>query len=340
MKTSDFHYHLPREAIAQQPADPRDSSRLLVYQREEDRMIHAVFSEIDRFLHPGDLLVVNDTRVIPARLHGKKAATGGKVEILLLEQEGERVWQAWVGGSGLVPGKGIQLDDQLEAEVIEQLDGPLRRLAFSEPVGPHLERLGEMPLPPYIEKELDHPDQYQTVFAEQQGSSAAPTAGLHFTPGLIEHLKESGIGFQSVTLHIGLDTFAPVHEEDPRDHPIHTEICRVSEQAARVINRTSREGGRVIAVGTTAVRTLESAAIRAEAGERVGEFHGSTDLYILPGYQFRVVDALITNFHLPGSTLLMLVSALVGREKLLSVYRTAVERGYRFYSFGDAMLVE
>lgn len=340
MKTSDFNYHLPRHAIAQRPASPRDSSRLLVYSRSEDRMDHTVFSEIHRYLEPGDLLVINDTRVIPARLHGKKAQTGGKVELLLLEKVGPRSWQAWVGGSGLVPGREVLLKAGLTATVVEQLEGPLRRVTFSEPVEPHLTSLGEMPLPPYIDAELEHPDQYQTVYAEQLGSSAAPTAGLHFTPELIRRLKSSGVRFQTVTLHIGLDTFAPVHEENPREHPIHTEYCQLTEEAAREINRTSRDGGRIVAVGTTSVRTLETAAAGAEPGQRVAPYRGSTDLFILPGYQFKAVDALITNFHLPGSTLLMLVSALVGRKKLLEIYQTAVREGYRFYSFGDAMLVE
>jgi S-adenosylmethionine:tRNA ribosyltransferase-isomerase len=340
VKTSDFNYHLPRHAIAQHPASPRDSSRLLVYDRSADRMDHTKFSEIHRYLKPGDLLVINDTRVIPARLHGKKARTGGKVELLLLEKEGPRSWQAWVGGSGLVPGREVVFEDGLTAAVTEQLEGPLRRVAFNEPVEPHLSSLGEMPLPPYIEAELDHPDQYQTVYAAQPGSSAAPTAGLHFTPQLISRLKSDGIRFQTVTLQIGLDTFAPVHEEDPREHPIHTEYCQLSAEAARDINQTSRRGGRIIAVGTTSVRTLETAAAGAGSGQRVAAFRGATDLFILPGYEFQAVDALITNFHLPGSTLLMLVSALVGREKLLEIYQTAVQQGYRFYSFGDAMLVE
>lgn len=340
MKTSDFNYHLPRRAIAQRPASPRDSSRLLVYHREEDRVDHTVFSRIDRYLNPGDLLVINNTRVIPARLHGKKAQTGGKVELLLLEKEGPRTWQAWVGGSGLVPGRQVVLGEELTATITEQLEGPLRRLQFNKPVEPHLSNLGEMPLPPYIETDLAHPDEYQTVYAEHPGSSAAPTAGLHFTPDLIARLKDQGVGFETVTLQIGLDTFAPVHEEDPREHPIHTEHCQLTEAAAREINRVSREGGRIVAVGTTSVRTLETAAAPADQGRRVAPYRGPTDLFILPGYRFQAVDALITNFHLPGSTLLMLVSAMVGRKKLLEIYRSAVRQGYRFYSFGDAMLVE
>ena len=303
-------------------------------------MTHTRFYQLGDYLDPGDVLVINDTRVLPARIKGSKAATGGKVELLLLEKESDRTWQAWVGGSGLTAGKVIQLGRKLEAEVIEVREGPLRVVRFREPVEPYLDELGVMPLPPYIKAELEDPEEYQTVYADQLGSAAAPTAGLHFTPRLMAELQESGVLVEKVTLHVGLDTFAPVKELDPRDHVIHTEYCCLSSAAAETINQVSRRGGRVVAVGTTAVRTLESAARQAGPGARVGAFQGATDLFILPGYQFQAVDALITNFHLPESTLLMLVSAFVGRKKILELYRNALEEGYRFYSFGDAMLLE
>jgi len=340
LKTADFSYHLPPDRIAQRPVRPRDASRLLVYQEDSGRVTHTRFYQLGDYLDPGDVLVINDTRVLPARIKGSKAATGGKVELLLLEKESDRTWQAWVGGSGLTAGKMIQLGRKLEAEVIEVREGPLRVVRFQEPVEPYLDELGVMPLPPYIKAELEDPEEYQTVYADQLGSAAAPTAGLHFTPRLMAELQESGVLVEKVTLHVGLDTFAPVKELDPRDHVIHTEYCCLSSAAAETINQVSRRGGRVVAVGTTAVRTLESAARQAGPEERVGAFQGATDLFILPGYQFQAVDALITNFHLPESTLLMLVSAFVGREKILELYRNALEEGYRFYSFGDAMLLE
>ncbi len=339
MKTSDFDYHLPPDFIAQQPLEPRDASRLLVLDRQKDRLAHAHFYQLGDYLRPKDLLVLNETRVIPARLIGRKIPSGGKVELLLLRREGERVWEAMVGGKGLVPGKRIQLEGDVIAEILADLDGPRRLVRFDRPLTPELEKIGAVPLPPYIHRKLEDAERYQTVYAQSPGSAAAPTAGLHFTPQLLARLAEQGVRFAKVTLHVGLDTFAPVTEDSPQDHAIHTEWRQVSAETAEMVNDTRRMGGRVIAVGTTSVRTLESAADSAAPGETIGAVEGQTDLFILPGYRFRVVDAMITNFHLPRSTLIMLVSAFAGRERTLSAYRQAVEAGYRFYSFGDAMLI-
>jgi len=337
MKTSDFDYPLPQKYIAQVPLEPRDSSRLMVYRREDKTVIHSVFRNLRTFLDPGDLLVLNQTRVIPARLFGKKARTGGKVEVLLLKRLDERKWEAIVGGKRLVQGKRITFDETLYGEVIDVLDGPKRVLRFSSSIDGFLEAHGHVPLPPYIHTPLMNPNRYQTVYARENGSAAAPTAGLHFTDGLLDELKASGIGFAHVTLHVGLDTFAPVTEDDPREHKIHTEWCSLDRQNAEKINRTIAAGKRVVAVGTTSVRTLETAAREKDRG--VSPFEGATSLFILPGYQFKVVDAMITNFHLPKSTLLMLVSAFTSREEILNLYETAKSQGYRFFSFGDAMLI-
>ncbi len=339
MRTADFDYHLPQSLIAQEPATPRDSARLMVLARDSGQITHAVFREVGRFLRPGDLLVANRTRVLPARLFARKAGTGGRVEILLLRREAPALWQALVRGRGLTAGKRLTLPQGLEAEIVAVLDGPLRRIRFSRPLDDTLSRWGEVPLPPYIHRPLDDPERYQTVFAQEAGSAAAPTAGLHFTPQLLARLQRQGIGFTTVTLHVGLDTFAPVKEDDPRAHKIHTEWCEVSAEAARRINSTRARGGRIVAVGTTTVRTLETAARHAAPGQVVSPWVGDTDLFILPGFQFRVVDALITNFHLPRSTLLMLVSAFAGRERILQAYEAAKAAGYRFFSFGDAMLI-
>lgn len=338
MKTSDFDYSLPPECIAQTPVEPRHAARLLVLHRDSPALEHTTFWQVGDYLRPGDVLVVNQTRVIPARLFGRKP-TGGRVEVLLLKQEDECTWKALVGGKRLVSGKELTFDNDLSAEIVAELQGSGRLVRFSEPVQPHLQRLGQMPLPPYIHTPLADPERYQTVYATQPGSAAAPTAGLHFTPELMAHLQANGIGFVYVTLHVGLDTFAPVTEEDPLEHVIHTEWCELTKEAAETINAAVRAGGRVVAVGTTSVRTLETAARQARPGERLAPFEGPTSLYILPGFQFRAIDALITNFHLPRSTLVMLVSAFVGRERLLEAYQVAIESGYRFYSFGDAMLI-
>ncbi len=338
MRTTDFDYDLPEAYIAQEPVEPRDSARLMVLDRATGEITHAVFREIGRFLRPGDLLVANQTRVIPARLFARKP-TGGKVEILLLRREAPAQWQALVRGRGLVAGKRLLLENGLEAEIVAVLDGPVRRVRFSRPLDDALARLGQVPLPPYIHRPLKNPERYQTIFARESGSAAAPTAGLHFTERLLSELQAQGIGFATVTLHVGLDTFAPVKEEDPREHKIHTEWCEVSPETAERVNQTRLAGGRIVAVGTTTVRTLETAARHASEGDFLAPWEGDTDLFILPGFRFRVVDAMVTNFHLPKSTLLMLVSAFAGREQILHAYEVAKQEGYRFFSFGDAMLI-
>jgi S-adenosylmethionine:tRNA ribosyltransferase-isomerase len=339
LKTTDFDYHLPESSIAQTPAEPRDSSRLLVLHRSSGDLEHKTFRDIKSYFKAGDLLVLNQTRVIPARIFAKKE-TGGKVELLLLRRRDVLTWKALVGGKGLRVGKKmfIEVDgiaSKVEAEIIEILDGSERLVKFSEPIEPYFSKVGNIPLPPYIHEKLSDPERYQTVFSKDVGSAAAPTAGLHFTPQLLDEIQAFGVRIAYVTLHVGLDTFAPVTEENPEEHKIHSEWCELSQETAHVINETKRNGGRVIAVGTTSVRTLESAA----AQTAVTQFMGATSIYILPGYQFKVVDAMITNFHLPKSTLIMLVSAFAGREQILSAYETAIKEGYRFYSFGDAMLI-
>ena len=340
MKTSDFDYELPPEYIAQSPIEPRDASRLLVLDRVSGSVSHAKFYEIGKFLHPADLLVVNETRVIPARLYGHKRPTGGRVEILLLNRREPLIWEVLVVGKGLEVGKKVEIQSGPDAEILEVLEGPRRLLRFQEPIEPYLPVAGHVPLPPYIRKPLEEPERYQTIYAKRPGSAAAPTAGLHFTQRLIAELKEKGINFTTVTLHIGLDTFAPVTEENPEEHRIHTEWCQVPSQAADTINRTHASGGRIIAVGTTTVRALESAAKIASEDALVVPYEGPTDLFILPGHRFRAVAAMITNFHLPRSTLLMLVSAFAGRENIMKAYRIAIDEGYRFYSFGDVMLIK
>ncbi len=338
MRTSDFDYDLPPERIAQTPVEPRHASRLLVLHRTRPDLEHTTFWQIGEYLHRGDLLVINETRVIPARIFARKP-TGGKVELLLLRREDDLTWEALVGGKGLVVGKRLSLDDGLEVEVAGVLDGARRMLRFTRPVEPFLEKRGQMPLPPYIHTPLADPNRYQTVYASRSGSAAAPTAGLHFTPELMRKLEGEDIQFTRLTLHVGLDTFAPVTEEDPGWHVIHTEWCELSPQAADAINRARQGGGRIVAVGTTSVRTLESAAQNAGAAAVVAPFSGRTGLFILPGYHFKAVDAMITNFHLPRTTLIMLVSAFAGRERILAAYREAIRLEYRFYSFGDAMLI-
>jgi S-adenosylmethionine:tRNA ribosyltransferase-isomerase len=362
VKTSDFNYNLPPEYIAQTPIEPRDSSRLLVMKRDTGILEHRVFREIGQFLHSGDLLVVNRTRVIPARIYARKL-TGGKVEILLLRREDLLTWECLVGGKGLGAGKQLivesddsvlwgkreipnseefeiragNVDFRLIAEIIEVLDGSRRRVRFAEPIEPFFSRVGHIPLPPYIHEPLKDPERYQTVYARIPGSAAAPTAGLHFTPHLMEGLKSQGVNFAEVTLHVGLDTFAPVTEDNPEEHQIHTEWCEVPPSTVEAIFQARQSGGRIIAVGTTSVRTLESAA---KAGKNlILSYSGPTNLYILPGYHFKLVDAMITNFHLPKSTLLMLVSAFASRENILHAYEVAKQEKYRFYSFGDAMLI-
>jgi len=339
MRTSDFDYDLPPELIAQTPIQPRDASRLMVLDRQDGRIEHAIFRDIGDYLHPGDVLALNETRVIPARLYARKVPGGGRVELLLLRRLDELTWEVLVGGKGLSVGRELLVESGPQARVIESLGGARRLVRFAEPVESFLTQAGHVPLPPYIHEHLSDPERYQTVYARYPGSAAAPTAGLHFTPGLFERMEAQGVIFARLTLHVGLDTFAPVNEEDPQAHHIHTEWCQVSTQAAQAINQAKKSGGRVIAVGTTSVRTLESAARVAIDGEVVGTFESPTDLFILPGYTFRAVDAMITNFHLPRSTLIMLVSAFAGRERILAAYETAKREKYRFYSFGDAMLI-
>lgn len=346
MKTNDFDYHLPESSIAQTPAEPRDSSRLLVLHRTTGDVEHRLFRDVCLFLRPGDLLVLNQTRVIPARIFAHKE-TGGKVELLLLRRRDALTWEVLVGGKGLRIGKIVQVENGPSAEIIELLEGSERLIKFSEPIEPYFSQVGNVPLPPYIHEKLNDPERYQTVFSREPGSAAAPTAGLHFTPELLAKIQKMGVKTAYVTLHVGLDTFAPVNEDDPEEHKIHSEWCHLSQETANAINETKRDGGRVIAVGTTSVRTLESAGkdlildVRSPNTEyRISPFTGPTTLYILPGYRFKVVDAMITNFHLPKSTLLMLVSAFAGREKILETYNLAIREGYRFYSFGDAMFIE
>ncbi len=339
MRTEDFDYDLPPDRIAQRPAEPRDASRLMVLDRATGRIEHRIFRDLPRLLRPADVLVINETRVLPARLRARKVPGGGRAELLLLRQVDHRRWEALVGGKGLRPGRRLALERGVEAEIEADLGGPLRLVAFSEPIGPRLEEVGEMPLPPYIHEPLRDPQEYQTIFARVPGSAAAPTAGLHFTPELLGRLEDRGVLIARVTLHVGLDTFAPVTEEDPRQHKIHTEWCRVPPESAERIRRARQAGGRVVAVGTTSVRTLETAARAAPPGEVIVPFEGNTDLYILPGFEFKIVEVMVTNFHLPRSTLLMLVSAFAGRETILRAYQVAIQEGYRFYSFGDAMLI-
>ena len=341
MKTADFDYDLPAEFIAQEPVEPRDASRLMVLHRATGKIEHAHFQDLAQYLLPGDLLILNDTRVIPARLYARKAVTGGRVELLMLRRRAPMTWDVLVGGHGVEVGSVLEVDGEagLRAVVLEAYDGPRRLVQFSQPISSLLERVGHVPLPPYIHHELADRERYQTVFAVNPGSAAAPTAGLHFTPELLDRLRASGVETDFITLHVGLDTFAPVTEDKPGEHPMHGEWCELAPETAARINAAKRAGRRVIAVGTTSVRTLESAPPGARNGQVLAPLVGATNLYILPGYQFRVVDGLLTNFHLPRSTLLMLVSAFAGRERILAAYEAAKRAGYRFYSFGDAMLI-
>jgi S-adenosylmethionine:tRNA ribosyltransferase-isomerase len=355
MKTADFDYHLPESSIAQKPVEPRDSSRLLVLNRESGNVEHKTFRDLDLILHQGDLLILNRTRVIPARLFAKKE-TGGRVELLLLRRRDTLTWEALIGGKGLRIGKKVIVENGPRAEILEILEGSERLIKFSEPIEPYFPRAGNIPLPPYIHEKLNDPERYQTVYSRDVGSAAAPTAGLHFTTQLLNELKQKGVKVAYVTLHVGLDTFAPVTEESPEEHKIHTEWCELPQETADLINHTKCNGGRVVAVGTTSVRTLESSAtcsrsLSAVEGvqrfpelsqgkvKQITSYIGPTNIFILPGYQFQVVDAMITNFHLPKSTLIMLVSAFAGRETILSAYELAIQEGYRFYSFGDAMFI-
>ena len=339
MKTSDFMYDLPEELIAQTPIEPRDHSRLLVADRQTGQVAHRHFYDIVEYLRPGDALVVNETRVIPARLYGERP-TGGACEVLLLKQVGVKTWETLVRpGKKLRPGAEIVFGGgRLTARVLSTTEAGGRVVEFfcEGPFEAALDELGEMPLPPYIHERLENPERYQTVYARQEGSAAAPTAGLHFTPELLDAVRAKGIDVVPVLLHVGLGTFRPVKAENVEDHEMHSEYYEVTEDAARRVNAARERGGRIVAVGTTSVRTLESAAKE----RRLVPGSGWTNIFIKPGYDFQLVDALITNFHLPGSTLVMLVSALLGRERTLEIYAEAVRERYRFFSFGDAMFIQ
>lgn len=343
MRTEDFDYELPTGLIAQEPVEPRDSCRLLVVDRSSGQIDHRVFTDLPEYLGRGDALVVNETKVLPARLTGAKDETGGAAEVLLLRERYEDTWECLVKpGRRLKPGARIVFGDGeltgLVVDFIEESGGRLVRLTAREGrVIDAVRRLGQMPLPPYITRPLDDPDRYQTVFARDERSAAAPTAGLHFTPGLLDTIAARGVRVVPVELDVGIDTFRPVAEDDPHEHRIHTEHFRVSERAAADVNEARARGGRVVAVGTTAVRALESAYDRER--HEVVAVERQTDLYILPGHRFEVVDALVTNFHTPRSTLLMLVSAFAGRDLVMRAYHTAIEERYRMLSFGDAMLI-
>ena len=339
MKTSDFDFQLPEELIAQTPLERRDASRLLTLDRESGAVGHHHFYDLPRFLRPGDCLVLNDSRVLPARLIGHRP-TGGACEVLLLVDKGGDLWECLVRpGRKLKPGARVIFGDgQLTATVEEELNDGKRavRFYYQGIFLEILEELGKMPLPPYIKEELQDQERYQTVYSKVVGSAAAPTAGLHFTPELLEQVREMGVKVCYVTLHVGLGTFRPVKAEEITDHEMHSEFCKISQETADIINETKRNGGRVICVGTTSCRTVESFA--AEDGT-MSERSGWTSIFIYPGYKFKVLDALITNFHLPQSTLIMLVSALAGREHVLAAYEEAVREKYRFFSFGDAMFI-
>lgn len=338
MKLSDFMYDLPEDRIAQTPVEPRDHSRLMVLHRDTHAIEHRRFYDVIDYLNPGDCLVVNETKVIPARLYGERP-TGGACEVLLLKQLAPKRWETLVRpGKKLKPGAEVLFGGgRLKCRVLETTDvgGRIVEFECEGTFEAALDALGEMPLPPYIHERLENRDRYQTVYAKQDGSAAAPTAGLHFTPELLARIREKGVDIVPVLLHVGLGTFRPVKVENVEDHEMHTEYFEVSEEAAARINAARAQGGRVIAVGTTSVRTLESAA---KDGVLIPQ-RGNTNIFIRPGYRWQMVDALITNFHLPGSTLIMLVSALYDREHILSAYEMAVKEEYRFFSFGDAMLI-
>ncbi|MEE9261073.1 MAG: tRNA preQ1(34) S-adenosylmethionine ribosyltransferase-isomerase QueA [Dehalococcoidia bacterium] len=341
MKTSDFDYHLPPELIAQTPAEPRDSSRLLVLHRASGRIEHSRFDRLGEYLRAGDLLVLNDSRVIPARLHARQRDSQRRAEFLLLRKVEPCTWQA-IGR----PGRRLRIGErfvveasEVGVEVVERCEDGTMVLRLSTEEG--MEEWGQVPLPPYIHRPLEDRERYQTIYAREPGSAAAPTAGLHFTRELMEGLSSQGVNRVYVTLRVGLDTFRPVEAEDPRRHKVHTEYFRLDPVTAAVINSTRREGGRIVAVGTTSVRTLEQAALWSE-GRGDGELaptSGWADLLILPGHRFRLVDAMITNFHLPRSTTLMLATAFAGKEPLMAAYQAAIEERYRFYSFGDGMVI-
>jgi len=340
LKTSDFYYDLPEELIAQTPVEPRDHSRMLVYHRADGRVEHLHFYDLPRFLTAGDALVLNETKVIPARLLGEKESTGVPVEILLLKRQSRDVWETLVRpGRRLPPGTVCTFGGGLlRAEIVNKLDsgGRTVRFQYEGVFEALLDRLGQMPLPPYIHEHLADQSRYQTVYAREEGSAAAPTAGLHFTPELLARIRGMGVDIVPILLHVGLGTFRPVKTANVEDHVMHVERYEVTPEAARRINAAHAGGGRRICVGTTSVRTLETVA---DENGLIRPMSGDTGIFITPGYRYKAVDALITNFHLPESTLLMLVSALMGREEALRVYQIAVQEKYRFFSFGDAMLI-
>ncbi|GAB1421478.1 tRNA preQ1(34) S-adenosylmethionine ribosyltransferase-isomerase QueA [Anaerolineales bacterium] len=349
-----FDYDLPERFIAQFPVEPRDSSKLMVLDPQSQQISHHIFTEFPDYLQSGDVIVLNDTRVIPARLHATKAS-GGKAEILLLKQKDPLHWYALVGGKRIRIGSELAINQSdVRARIVENLEGSERLVRFSQEINPWLEDVGEIPLPPYIHERLDEPERYQTIFNRIEGSAAAPTAGLHFTPELLMALRDKGVQFAYVTLHIGLDTFQPVKSETVEAHQIHSEYARLSAENAKIINEAKLAGKRVITIGTTATRVIESAGIISEGGDPanpsaplaacpwrpVTAFEDYTRLYIYPGYRWRVVDAMLTNFHLPKSSLLMMISAFAGREFILAAYEEAKANEYRFFSFGDAMLIQ
>jgi S-adenosylmethionine:tRNA ribosyltransferase-isomerase len=337
MKTSDFDYSLPPELIAQTPIEPRDHSRLLVLDRGRGAIEHRHFYDIIEYLHGGDVMVFNDSRVIPARIKGKRAGSGGSVEILLLRRKEPGVWEALVKPARrLLQGAIVDIKPGVQAEIKEARDKGMRVVSFTDESA--LINAGEVPLPPYIHEPLADPERYQTVYARVTGSVAAPTAGLHFTPGLLDEIQNKGVNCLFTTLHVGLDTFRPITEDDPQQHTIYREYGVVPPEVAGELNHARREGRRIICTGTTTVRLVEQAALNSQSGQ-MQPFEGWVDLFILPGHRFRMVDAMVTNFHLPRSTLLMLVTAFAGKGLIDKAYREAMEKRYRFYSFGDAMLV-
>lgn len=341
MKLSDFDYELPKELIAQTPMEKRDEARLLVLHRSDKTIEHKVFKDILDYLKPGDCLVRNNTKVIPARLYGVKEVTGANVEFLLLNRIEGDTWEVMVRpGKKLMPGARVSFGDGLlKAEIIDKMEGGNRKVKFEYDgiFNEILDQIGLMPLPPYIKEKLEKKEMYQTVYAKYDGSAAAPTAGLHFTEELLDKIRAKGVEIANVTLHVGIGTFRPVKEENIEDHDMHTEHYYIKAEDAEKINNTRKNGGRIIAVGTTSCRVLESVA---DENGMVKEIEDDTNIFIYPGYKFKCVDALITNFHLPESTLVMLVSALAGREFILDSYKKAVEEKYRFFSFGDAMFIE
>ncbi|HCC23264.1 TPA: tRNA preQ1(34) S-adenosylmethionine ribosyltransferase-isomerase QueA [Candidatus Falkowbacteria bacterium] len=348
MKVSDFNYHLPPTLIASHPATPRDSCKLLIYDSKEQKVTHQTFNHLPDYLRPGDLLILNDTKVRPARLHGFKAETGGKIEFLLLKNLGYGEWETMIRGHHLKPGSRVNFPSLLSAVLITKIDDKSWRVKFNvseKKFEAILNRFGETPIPPYIHPSLKTTDAklksfYQTIYARQSGSAAAPTAGLHFTSRLLTKIKKQGIGVGFLTLHVGLGTFSPVTVDDVEKHQLHAEAIEIKSALIKKIRAVKKTGGRVIAVGTTSVRTLEALAPDIISTKPARTIKREINIFIYPGYKFKVIDAMITNFHLPQSSLLMLVSAFIGREKTLELYNLAIKKKYRFYSFGDAMFLQ